>query len=218
MLPPTVDEPDEPRTVGEGFVVTHTMTGTTDTGEAVTWDERWLVVQSTTYAQRPQAAFDAKIGRVEAHLQRLRPITKERASDVQALLERQQTTDYFTVTVTETASIHRKSGTRGRPSASTPMVEETTYTVHVTDERNTEALAAARAMLGWCAYVTNAVAEDMSLVEAMGFYREEWTVERNYHRWKRGGLPALPLYLQIKERIRGLMLLLLISLYILNLL
>jgi transposase len=222
VLPPTVNDPDEPRTVGEGFVVSRTMTGTTDTGEAVTWEERWLVVQSTAYAQRQQAAFDAKLARVETQLQRLRPTAKERAADVQtrvdALLKREQVADSFTVTVTETATVRRKSGTRGRPSASTPVVEETIYTVQVTVTRNAEAIAEARTMLGWRCYVSNTPTEELSLVAAMGIYREEWTVERNYHRWKRGGLPALPLYLQLEWRIRGLMLLLLIGLQVLTLL
>jgi transposase len=222
VLPPTVDDPDEPRAVGSGFVVTRTMTGTTVTGEAVTWAERWLVVQSTAYAQRQQAAFDAKLERVVAQLQRLRPKADERAMDVQlrvnALLERHQSADYVTVTVTETATIRRKSGTRGRPRATTPVVEQTTYTVQVTVERNADAIADARTLLGWRCYVTNTTEDDLSLVQAMGIYREEWTVERNYHRWKRGGLPALPLYLQLEWRIRGLLLLLLIALQVLTLL
>jgi len=222
VLPPTTDDPDTPREVGVGFVVTRPLTGTSATGEVVTWEERWLVVQSTAYAQRQQASFDTRLERVEAQLQRLRPTAKERATDVQAraqaLLERHHATDYFTVTVTETASVRRKSGGRGRPRATTPVVEETTYTVQVSIEQHADAIAAARTLLGWRAYVTNAAADDLSLVQAMGVYREEWTVERNYHRWKRGGLPALPLYLQIEERIRGLMLLLLIGLQVLTLL
>jgi transposase len=146
----------------------------------------------------------------------------ERAADVQArvdaLLKREQVADYFTVTVTETATVRRKSGTRGRPSASTPVVEETSYTVQVTVARNAEAIAEARTMLGWRCSVSNTPTEELSLVEAMGIYREEWTVERNYHRWKRGGLPALPLYVQLEWRIRGLMLLLLLGLQVLTLL
>jgi transposase len=222
VLPPTVDEPDEPRTVGVGFVVTRPMIGTTASGDEVTWEERWLVVQSTAYAQRQQASFDARLDRVAAQLQRLRPKADERATDVQlrvnALLERHQSADYFTVTVSETATIRRKSGRRGRPSATTPVIEETTYTVQVAVERNADAITDARTLLGWRCYVTNTTQDDLSLAQAMGVYREEWTVERNYHRWKRGDLPALPLYLQLEWRIRGLMLLLLIALQVLTLL
>jgi transposase len=50
------------------------------------------------------------------------------------------------------------------------------------------------------------------------YYRDEWLVENGFHRFKNGSLPALPLYLRLPERIRGLMLLLLIALQALTLL
>ncbi len=42
--------------------------------------------------------------------------------------------------------------------------------------------------------------------------REQWQPERGFHRFKRGLLPALPIYFQDEERIRGLMFLLTIAL------
>jgi transposase len=44
------------------------------------------------------------------------------------------------------------------------------------------------------------------------YYREEWLVERGFHRFKRGRLPALPIYFQNEHRIAGLMFLLTIAL------
>ncbi len=38
--------------------------------------------------------------------------------------------------------------------------------------------------------------------------REQWQPERGFHRFKRGHLPALAIYFQDEERIRGLMFLL----------
>ena len=40
----------------------------------------------------------------------------------------------------------------------------------------------------------------------------KWLVERGFHRFKKGNIPALPLFLRIPERIKGLMLLLTIAL------
>ena len=54
--------------------------------------------------------------------------------------------------------------------------------------------------------------------QAITYYRGEWRVERGFHRFKRGSLPALPLSVRLPERIRGLMLLLLIALQALTLL
>ncbi|MEC4812129.1 MAG: hypothetical protein SAK29_02435, partial [Scytonema sp. PMC 1069.18] len=39
-------------------------------------------------------------------------------------------------------------------------------------------------------------------------YRDEWLLERGFHRFKRGSLPALPIYFQNQNRIIGLMFLL----------
>ncbi|NJK32834.1 MAG: transposase [Deltaproteobacteria bacterium] len=84
-------------------------------------------------------------------------------------------------------------------------------------QRNEEALAEELRLAGWRIYVSTSAVEDVSLVQAMALYREEWTVEHGYHRWKGGWLPALPLFLHIEQRIRGLMLLLLIALQVLSL-
>jgi transposase len=52
----------------------------------------------------------------------------------------------------------------------------------------------------------------MSLDQSVRYYREEWLVERGFHRFKQGCLPALPLYVRVPERIKGFMLLLTIAL------
>ena len=52
----------------------------------------------------------------------------------------------------------------------------------------------------------------------MSYYRDEWLVEHGFHRFKKGSLPALPLFLRLDERIRGLMLLLMVALQALTLL
>ena len=57
----------------------------------------------------------------------------------------------------------------------------------------------------------------MDLLGSVRYYRDEWLVEHGFHRFKKGDLPALPLYLHLPDRIRGLMLLLLIALQALTL-
>jgi transposase len=221
VLPPTQDEPSKPREVGLGFEVVRCIEGPTTTGQAVAWEERWLVVQSTAWAKRQQQALMARVQRAEAELARFRVKKGERADAVQervdAILKRHDAADLLSVGVEETAIVQRRSGRRGRPSATTPVEEVTTYQVQVTIQRNEEVIAEAQRLAGWRIYVTNSAIEDVSLVNAMALYREEWTVEHGYHRWKGGWLPALPLFLHIEQRIRGLMLLLLIALQVLSL-
>jgi len=57
----------------------------------------------------------------------------------------------------------------------------------------------------------------MTLEQSVQYYRDEWLVERSFHRFKGGSLPILPLFLRLEERIKGLMMLLTIALQVLTL-
>lgn len=72
-------------------------------------------------------------------------------------------------------------------------------------------------MAGWRLYVTNAPITQLSLSQAIMYYRDEWLLERGFHRFKRGSLPALPIYFQNQYRITGLMFLLNIALRVFTL-
>jgi transposase len=181
-----------------------------------------LVTQSTAWAQRQQHAITARLVRAEAELARLRVKKGERADAlrerIDALLKRHDVAAWLQVSVSETSSVQQRSGRKGRPSAAEPSVEVTSYDVQWTSQRDERALKEAHTLAGWRIYVTNSPATELSVVDAMGLYREEWTVEHGFHRWKGGHLPALALFLHIEWRIRGLMLLLLIGLQVLGLL
>ena len=74
-----------------------------------------------------------------------------------------------------------------------------------------------KVLAGWRIYVTNVPADRMTVNQSTQYYRDEWLVERGFHRFKKGQIPALPLFLRIPERIKGLMLLLTIALQVLTL-
>ena len=56
-----------------------------------------------------------------------------------------------------------------------------------------------------------------TLQESVFYYREQWQPERGFHLFKRGRLPALPIYFQDEDRIRGLMFLLTLALRVFSL-
>ena len=56
-----------------------------------------------------------------------------------------------------------------------------------------------------------------AIPQAVIYYRDEWLLERGFHRFKRGRLPALPIYFQNQDRIAGLMFLLTIALRVFTL-
>jgi transposase len=57
----------------------------------------------------------------------------------------------------------------------------------------------------------------MTLNQSTQYYRDQWLVERGFHRFKRGHIPALPLFLRLPERINDLMLILTFALQALTL-
>ena len=101
---------------------------------------------------------------------------------------------------------------RGRPSAKDPSRKRSKTQFQLTFERQAEAIREAEQLAGWRIYVTNMTVEQLSLSQAVAYYRDQWQLENGFHRFKRGQLPALPIYLSNEERITGLMFVLTIAL------
>lgn len=207
---------------GQGFVVERPMTATTETGTVHTWMERWLVTQSYAHAQRQTKRLHARLAKAEKRLHRMRAKTTETAAQflarAQHVLRQQQVTGLFQLTVSEEVTTRRRYLQRGRPGPHSPFEELTEHHLHLQVHRDHAAVAQAERLLGWRIYVTNVPATRLSLPQATAYYRDQWLNERGYHRFKGGSLPALPLFLRIPARIKGLMLLLLVALQALTLL
>lgn len=212
----------QPTEVGRGFELEREMTTSLGDGTSHTWTERWLITRSEAHAARQQKRLRQHLAKVETQLRNLKPQQDETAAELlsraEALVKRYQLADVITVQVHQTVTQEKRYLGRGRPGPNRPFDMLEVRHVHVTCQRNEAAVADRLALAGWRIYVTNVPAERLSLDQAIAYYRGEWLVERGFHRFKRGSLPALPLYLQLPERIRGLMLLLLITLQALTLL
>ncbi len=106
---------------------------------------------------------------------------------------------------------------KGRPGPDSPYKMIETRTFNLDFKRNESAIEQSLSLAGWRIYVTNTPENRLSLNKSTRYYRNEWLVERGFHRLKKGKIPTLPLYLRIPERIKGLMLLLTIALQVLTL-
>jgi transposase len=205
-----------------GFVMElGTLAKQPQTGAQVGWMEQVFVVCNIRTARRQVHKLQARLRRAERALDKLiqRPGSdadklRKRA---QAVLAKYKVQDYLQVTVREHITYEERWQGPGRPgpNRSKQMVE--THTLGLTVTCQMEAIKQAEALAGWRLYVTNVAPEAMSLKESIDYYRGEWQPERGFHRWKRGGLPALPIYLKYESRIRGLMALLSIGLRVLTL-
>ena len=221
VLPEVVERSGQPKVLGEGFVVVRTMNYTRADQRSFTWEEQWFVTRSHSLTARQQASLQRRLERTEEELQRLRP-RKEETLDafshrVHQVLNKRHMAGFLQVRVNETVTTRKRYLKPGRPGPNSPFTLETRSHFSLMVERDEDALATARRLAGWRIHVSNASSQQMNLIESVRYYRDEWLVEHGFHRFKKGSLPALPLYLHLPDRIRGLMLLLLITLQALTL-
>jgi len=222
VLAEVVDKFGQPKRVGQGFVVLRQISHTLAHDLSFTWQEQWFVSQSASLAKKQQAGLERRVARTAEELQRLRPNPDETAAmldeRVAQILAKRNVASYFDVKVQETIQIRKRYLQKGRPGPLSPYELEAQSRLSLLVACQEEAIEQARQQAGWRIHVTNARPTQMSLTQSVRYYRDEWLVENGFHRFKNGSLPTLPLALRIPERIRGLMLLLLIALQALTLL
>lgn len=208
------DSPVEEPSIGVGFEMElGQLWQDPDTEQRYCWSERYLVVRSPALQQRQLQGLHQRLHRAEQALAKVAAHPHqdccELINQVQTILKRHRVSEFFAFEV-QPQLITRYRG-RGRPSAkdTTRQITEQQFTLQF--QRQEFAISQAEALVGWRIYVTNAPVERLTLPTAVAYYREQWQLERSFHRFKRGNLPALPIYLQNEQRIIGLMFLLTIA-------
>ena len=211
------DQQEDEADLGQGFELPQTRTWTDpQTKRAVKWDERVLVLQSAKLAASKRKGLARRLARAEAALQKL----KVKADDdldsltekTQTLLKRHKVSPYLDVTWTEQATEQKRYLKRGRHGPNSPfeMVKTTTWIRTII--RQEAAIEEFNSLAGWRLYVTNAPTRRLDTVGIVTCYRQQWQPERGFHRLKNAAMAVLPLLLRSDERIRGLLLLLVIAL------
>ena len=136
---------------------------------------------------------------------------------VENILKRYRVKDFFSTMITEEITKQTRHVGRGRPSKNSPTESVTSICLQLHIQQIDDAIQEAEILAGWRLYVTNAHTTHLSLPQAVMYYRDEWLLERGFHRFKRGSLPALPIYFQNQDRITGLMFLLNLALRVFTL-
>lgn len=222
MLSPKHGEEDEgPRCVGVGFILEKHMQAQAETGSTHRWKERWMISRSDAHAQRQKKALKERLAKADKKLHGLKPKKDEQADKfltrAESILKDYKVTDLITVKVTESVRHQKKYHRKGRPGPNTPYEMVEIRNIALSVHQNTAPIDQCLSLAGWRIYVTNASSEQLSLNQSTQYYRNEWSVERGFHRFKNGCLPALPLFLRLPNRIKGLMMLLMIALQALTL-
>lgn len=211
---PSQDLSEDP--IGEGFELQLGQRWRYDPKEEATynWMERQLVVRSHALAQQQHQGLEQRLSRAEDALNALSQRSHKDCcalqKEVEAILKRHRVGQFFRWQVHYTPLIRYTKPGRPKPDDLTHQRLEERFSLSF--ERNLEAIEQAQRLCGWRVFATNAPITRLERAQAVAYYRDQWTLERGYNRFKRGALPALPICLQSDERIIGLMFLLTVAL------
>jgi transposase len=212
------DPDDEDVLVAEGFAVEEEMQAFVG-GKQVLWTERRWLVRSLAFARGQHEQLQRRLGAAEQELVRLAQrkqgkavLSAEQLRQAAADLLQEQGVEGLLRAEVQTTTRQRKVRRyRGRPER---VVEEQTHRVEVS--RQQEAIAKAKAEMGWQVYGVNDLG--LSLAAVVWGYRGQYHIEKGWSRLKGRPLSLTPMYLADEGRMMGLVLLLSLALRVLSLL
>ena len=228
LLPVYVEnDKGERKLLAEGYTLERTVSAEVD-GEAKEWMERVFVVRSETYRRILQNGLERRLQRATAKLSALTPSPgrgkrqlrdeSELTKAAEAILNEYKVVGLLTYTFERQEKHQTKFIGRGRGGPDRPTREIVTVRYQITAvTRQEEAIAALKKTFGWRAYVTDTPAEQLTLEQAVLTYRDEWLIERGFHRLKGVPLSLNPLFVKRDDQVVGLTNLLSIAVRLLTL-
>jgi transposase len=177
-------------------------------GQKVEWRERRLVVCSLKQAQQLKRGLDHRLAKAQQAITTLnvpkqgrqRPQTQTQwHQQVTAILKQYRVEGLLEVSYDITTQQRQIRRYRDRPERI-----ETWQQIKVTTTTNEPAIETLACSFGWRVYVTNAPEPDLSLEKAVEAYREQYTEERSFGRFKNKPLSLSPMYLHRDDHATGL--------------
>ena len=217
----------ERKLLAEGYTLERTVSAEVG-GEVKEWTERVFVVRSETYRRILQNGLERRLQRATAKLSALTPSpgrgkrqirdASELTKAAEAILNEYKVAGLLAYTFERQEKHQTKFIGRGRGGPDRPTREIVTVRYQITAvTRQEEAIAALKKTFGWRAYVTDAPAEQLTLEQAVLTYRDEWLIERGFHRLKGAPLSLNPLFVKRDDQVVGLTNLLSIAVRLLTL-
>ena len=208
------DEQGERKLLAEGYPLERTVTAFVN-GEERAWTERVFVVRSMTYQQILHNGLKKRLQSATTRLLALTPAPgrgkrqiqdeSELAQAAEAILQDHGVAGLLTHSFERQEKRQTKYIGRGRGNPQRPKHEIVTVRYQITAvTRQEEAIAALQKTFGWRAYVTDAPAQALTLEQAVLTYRDEWLIERGFHRLKGVPLSLDPLFVKRDDQVMGL--------------
>jgi len=213
--------------IAEGYELTRPCTAQVG-DQTFEWIERVFVVRSFAHAEVLKKGLEQRLATATTKLKALTPprgrgrrqieekqILVERAD---AILKQHKVEDVLSYTFERQVEqqikyVGRGRGAKGRPKQ---VIERVRYQITAV-VRDQAAIDALKQTFGWRAYVTDLPVEQLSLCDAVLTYREEWRIERGFHRLKSAPLSIAPLFVKLDDQVTGLINLLSIAVRLLTL-
>jgi len=184
-------------------------------GEVQEWTERVLVVRSESYRKVLRQGLENRLKRATEELLALTPAPgrgkrqfqdeTELGEAAAAILKAHDVAGLLSYTFERQEEHHTKYVGRGRGGPERPKQEIVTVRYQMTTiTRQEETITALQKTFGWRAYATDVPAEQLSLEQAVLTYRDEWLIERGFHRLKGVPLSLSPLFVKRDDQVVGL--------------
>lgn len=223
------DEKGARKLLAEGYIFERTVQATmpraTDPADAtdsatgkeqtIEWGERVFVVRSESYRKSQLAGLEGRLQRATARVLALTPPPARGQRQIQdetalvnaanAILTAHGVADFLRYTFERQEKRQTKYIGRGRGKAGRPTREIITVRYQILAVvRQEETIAAYQKTLGWRAYVSDVPAEQLTLEQAVLTYRDEWIIERGFHRLKGVPLSLAPLFVRNDDQVIGM--------------
>jgi transposase len=224
---PMVDDQGHALPLVQGYEATRPCMAQVD-GHALEWTERVFVIYSESYAKAQARGLDQRLATATTKLNALTPPRgrgKRQIKDeaqltqaAQAILQAHRVDGLLSYTFERQEERLVQFVGRGRGAANRPqrIIERVRYQI-TSVVRHEADITALKDTFGWRAYATDVPAEQLSLEEAILTYRDEWLIERGFHRLKGAPLSLNPLFVKRDDQVVGLIHLLTIAVRLLTL-
>ena len=207
-----VSDPDgQPRVIATGYEFSRQQSANDAHGKTLEWTERVLLVHSPVYEQQQQRGIEQRLQTATTKLKALTPLTGRGKRQIRELEVLQQKAQAI-------LKSYRLEGLLAYTYEYHPATKTVGQRYQITAVTlNTDSIEQLRLSFGWRVYVTNAPQAQLSFQDAVLTYRDEWILERGFHRFKGKSLSMTPLFVQRDDQVKGLVNLLSLGLRILTL-
>jgi len=186
-----------------------------EAGTTLEWQERVIIARSEAYRERLCQGLEQRLSHATQKLQALTPAPGRGKRQIQtesdlvaraeAILQAHNVVGLLSYTFERQEQQETRYSGRGRGGAQRPTQESVTVRYQITAvQRQTAAITDLSKTLGWRVYVTNAPATELSVEQALLVYRDEWIIERGFHRLKGAPLSLDPMFVKRDDQIAGL--------------